>query len=103
MNKRFLKFKYAAIRRYGEKRWTASNGVSSFEKGEFGTENDIPYIVELSNGTKFLCFLHSYGKGAEDEILSDHGEVANSYAADTCYDKVKKNMNKLNGYDYGNK
>lgn len=25
MNKRFLKFKYAAIRRYGEKRWTASN------------------------------------------------------------------------------
>lgn len=90
-----MKFKYAAIRRYGEKRWPASNGViefnpnytvgvSSFEKGEFGTENDIPYIVELSNGTKFLCFLHSYGKGAEDEILSDHGEVANSYAADTC-------------------
>lgn len=30
MNKRFLKFKYAAIRRYGEKRWTASNGVIEF-------------------------------------------------------------------------
>lgn len=112
MNKKFLKFKYAAIRRYGEKRWTASNGViefnpnytvgvSSFEKGEFGTENDIPYIVELSNGTKFLCFMHNYGKDLTDEILSDKGEVANSFVDAECYDKVKKNISKLNSSRYG--
>ena len=114
MNKKFLKFKYAAIRRYGEKQWTANAdviefnpnytvGVSGCEKGDFAVGLDYPYIVELSNGTKFLCFMHNYGKDLTDEILSDKGEVANSYAADTCYDKVKKSMNKLNGYDYGNK
>lgn len=27
MNKKFLKFKYAAIRRYGEKQWTANADV----------------------------------------------------------------------------
>lgn len=26
-NKRFLKFRYTAIRRYGEKKWSAQDGV----------------------------------------------------------------------------
>lgn len=30
MNKKFLKFKYAAIRRYGEKQWTANTDVIEF-------------------------------------------------------------------------
>lgn len=42
--------------------------------------------------------MHNYGNGKEDEILSDKGEVANSYADETCYDKVKQNINKLNIY-----
>lgn len=112
MNKKFLKFKYAAIRRYGEKQWTANAdviefnpnytvGVSGCEKGDFSVGLDYPYIVELSNGTKFLCFMHNYGKDLTDEILSDRGEVANSYVADECYEKVKKGISKLNGNRYG--
>lgn len=112
MNKKFLKFKYAAIRRYGEKQWTANAdviefnpnytvGVSGCERGDFAVGLDYPYIVELSNGTKFLCFMHNYGKDLTDEILSDKGEVANSYADAECYDKVKKNISKLNSSRYG--
>lgn len=109
MQKKFLRFRYAAIRRYGDKHWTVhadsiefnpnyTVSCSGFEKGDFGTGVDLPYIVELSNGTKFLCFLHNYGKDAEDEILSEHGEVANSYAAENCYTKVKQSIYKLNNY-----
>lgn len=112
MNKKFLKFKYAAIRRYGEKQWTANTDVIEFnpnyivcvsgcEKGDFAAGLDYPYIVELSNGTKFLCFMHDFGKDLSDEILSDKGEVTNSYVADECYEKVKKGINKLNGNRYG--
>jgi len=114
LNKRFLKFSYAAIRRYGEKRWTAAKGViefnpnytvgvSTFVKGGFDTGDDTPYIVELSNGTRFLCFMHNYGKGAEEEILSEHGEVANSYASERCYEIVRRNTSlaKLNNYENG--
>ena len=112
MNKKFLKFKYAAIRRYGEKQWTANTdviefnpnytvGVSGCEKGDFAVVLDYPYIVELSNGTKFLCFMHNYGKDLTDEILSDKGEVANSFVDAECYDKVKKNISKLNSSRYG--
>ena len=60
---------------------------------------DSPYIVELSNGTKFLCFLHNYGSGAEDEVLTEKGEVANSFVDDEkAYAATKKNINKLNNY-----
>lgn len=108
--KRFLRLKYTAIRRYGESRYTVAAGVmefnpnytvgvSSCEKGEFNTGMDIPYIVELSNGTKFLCFLHNYGSGAEDEVLTEKGEVANSFVDDEkAYAATKKNINKLNNY-----
>lgn len=30
MTKKFLKFRYTAIRRYGEKNWTAKSGVIEF-------------------------------------------------------------------------
>jgi hypothetical protein len=108
--KRFLRLKYTAIRRYGESRYTVAAGVmefnpnytvgvSSCEKGEFNTGMDSPYIVELSNGTKFLCFLHNYGSGAEDEVLTEKGEVANSFVDDEkAYAATKKNINKLNNY-----
>lgn len=109
MTKKFLRFRYAAIKRYGDKHWTAHADYIEFnptytvncggcEKECFGIGDDYPFIVELSNGTKFLCFMHNYGNSAEDEILSDKGEVANSYADETCYDKVKRNINKLNIY-----
>lgn len=42
--------------------------------------------------------MHNYGDGPEDEILSERGEVANSYAAEACYNKVKQSINKLNNY-----
>lgn len=108
--KRFLRLKYTAIRRYGESRYTVAAGVmefnpnytvgvSSCEKGEFNTGMDCPYIVELSNGTKFLCFLHNYGSGAEDEVLTEKGEVANSFVDDEkAYAATKKNINKLNNH-----
>lgn len=75
-DRRFLRFYYAAIKRYGDK----------------------PYIVELSNGTKFLCFFHNFGDALDDEILSAHGEAANTYVGDECVKKVAKNINKLNQY-----
>lgn len=107
MNKKFLRFRYVAIKRYGDKHWTAHTDVIEFnpnytvscggcEKGGFENGKDYPYIVELSNGTKFLCFMHNYGKDAEDEILSEHGEIANGYAAEDCYSRVSKNIHKLN-------
>lgn len=109
MNKRFLRFKYAAIKRYGDKYWTVHADYIEFnpsytvscsgcEKGDFASGNDFPFIVELSNGTKFLCFMHNFGAGMGDKILSDSGEVANSYAGGDCYTKVKQNINKLNNY-----
>lgn len=112
MNRKFLRFKYAAIRRYGEKHWTAAAEIiefnpnytvciSGFEKGDFNTGADYPYIVELSNGTKFLCFMHAYGKVEGEELLSEQGEAANAFVDACCYTKVKNNMNKLNHYQNG--
>lgn len=109
MNKKFLRFRYAAIKRYGDKYWTAHADYIEFnpnytvscggcEKGNLGSDKDLPFIVELSNGTKFLCFMHNYETGMKDEILSENGEVANSYVSDTCYTKVRQNINKLNNY-----
>ena len=109
IEKRFLRFYYAAIKRYGDKRWTAHGdviefnvnytvSVSGLEKDDFTCGNDKPYIVELSNGTKFLCYFHSFGDGPDDAILSAQGEGANSYAGDECIRKVAKNINKLNQY-----
>lgn len=106
MNKKFLRFRYAAIKRYGDKHWTAHADYIEFNPNytvscggcekDFGIDKDLPFIVELSNGTKFLCYLHNYGTGTEDEILSEKGEVANSYVPPACYLKAKQNIHKLN-------
>lgn len=88
LNKRFLKFRYTAIRRYGEKKWSAQDGVVEFnpnytvsvstcEKNGFSNGAQKAYIVELSNGTKFLAFLRSFGYAQVETILSEEGEQAN--------------------------
>lgn len=88
LNKRFLKFRYTAIRRYGEKKWSAQDGVVEFnpnytvsvstcEKEGFSNGARKAYIVELSNGTKFLAFLRGFGYAQIETILSEEGEQAN--------------------------
>lgn len=88
LNKRFLKFRYTAIRRYGEKKWSAQDGVVEFnpnytvsvstcEKNGFSNGAQKAYIVELSNGTKFLAFLCGFGYAQVETILSEEGEQAN--------------------------
>lgn len=86
--KKFLRFRYAAIRRYGEKFWTIQEGLIEFnlnytvccsqgKEGDYG-ENEYPYFIELSNGTKFLCFMHDYGHRYGEHVLSEDGELANA-------------------------
>lgn len=88
LEKKFLKFRYVAIRRYGEKRWTATDGVIEFNTGYtvnvsscevegFAYDKQKPYIVELSNGTKFLAYMRDFGYAQIEEILSEEGETAN--------------------------
>lgn len=88
LSKRFLKFRYTAIRRYGEKKWSAQDGVVEFnpnytvsvstcEKEGFSNGAQKAYIVELSNGTKFLAFLRGFGYAQVETILSEEGEQAN--------------------------
>lgn len=88
LTKKFLKFRYTAIRRYGEKKWSASDGVIEFnpnytvnvgtcEIEGFSNGSQKAYIVELSNGTKFLAFLRGFGYAQIEEILSEEGEQAN--------------------------
>lgn len=107
--RKFLKFRYTAIRRYGEKIWTAKSGViefnptytvscSSCEKG-ISTERDTGYIVELSNGTKFLCFMRgSFGTVQIEELLSEDGEQANIESDQQANaDRTRRNLYLLNG------
>ena len=83
-----MKFRYTAIRRYGEKKWIATDGVIEFnpnytvnvgtcEIEGFSYDKQKAYIVELSNGTKFLTFLRAFGYAQIEEILSEEGEAAN--------------------------
>lgn len=113
MNKRFYRFTYAAIRRYGENRWTAESGtievnpnyvvsISQDEKHIFCDGHNYPFIVELSNGSKFLMFLHEYGEMAGDEILSEQGEIANSAVGDGVLVEAKRNIGKYNYKPYYN-
>lgn len=94
MIKRFLQLSYTAIKRYGAtKHWAAFQGTISFnpnyvvsfslaetrglrKDGQAGN-GDKAYIVELSNGTKFLTWLH--GDVASDELYTEKAEAANSY------------------------
>lgn len=83
-----MKFRYTAIRRYGEKKWSAQDGVVEFnpnytvsvstcEKEGFSNGAQKAYIVELSNGTKFLAFLRGFDYAQVETILSEEGEQAN--------------------------
>ena len=96
MNKRFLRFRHAAIRRYGDKAWIAADGYIEInptytvsagicEKSIVGAEGDYPYIIELSNGTKFLTFLYKYGKSQDEEVLTEEGEKANRNSSNYSY------------------
>ena len=104
--KRFLKFRYAAIKRYGEKRWTASIGWIEFnpnytvgtsrdETGLFGDDQNVAYVFELSNGTKFLALLNLPILG-EDAVLSEGGEAANWAADDSAEKDVALYIDKYN-------
>lgn len=103
---RFLRFSYAAIKRHGDKTWTAHTGLIEFntvytiscsacERGDFGDAHDRPYIIELSNGTKFLCFINDVC-GPDDDLLSEKGEMGNKYAQRVHHKKVRQNITSLN-------
>lgn len=111
-NRRYYKFCYTTIRRYGEKKWTAQNGVIEFnpnytvscstcEKPNFSSDTDQAYIVELSNGTKFLCFMRGFGRAHIEELLSEDGEQAN-IASDqaTNFARTKQFLHQLNNLAY---
>ena len=96
--KRIVHFTYAAIRRYGARRWTVQRGtieintnyvvsVSESEiNGLYDNGRDFPYFVELSNGTKLLIYLRAFDPA--DEILGEAGEAANDRVADDVYSHV---------------
>lgn len=108
LNKKFLKFRYTAIRRYGEKKWVACDGVIEFnpvytvnvstcERDGFSSSTDQAYIVELSNGTKFLAFMRNFGRPQIEEILSEEGEEANLMAdQQSNFPRTKQNIHRLN-------
>lgn len=113
LTKRFLKFRYTAIRRYGEKKWVARDGVIEFNtnytvsvstRENEGLSNNAQkaYIVELSNGTKFLAFLRAFGYAQVEEILSEKGEQANIEADQQKNAQITKMMiHKLNSSKFG--
>lgn len=51
--------------------------VGTCEIEGFSYDKQKAYIVELSNGTKFLTFLRAFGYAQIEEILSEEGEAAN--------------------------
>lgn len=87
--KKFLRFHYSAIKRYGDKYWTPFEGVTEFnvnyvvscgtcEKGHLDANHPefVPYVLELSNGTKFLFVADISLLGIEASILTEEGETA---------------------------
>lgn len=102
----FLTFRYAAIKRYGDYRWSipdSDNGgqiefnpnytvsCSSDETGLLGDAENTAFVVELSNGTKFITFQHNADR-CGDEVLSDEGEYANANVPESCYEYVRRNI-----------
>lgn len=103
--KKFLRFRYAAIKRYGDKFWTIVSSFIEFnpnyivncaclEEGP-NTSKDYPFMVELSNGTKFICFMHNYGQTQEESVLSEQGEAANSYVDNGSYGRIRQILGNL--------
>lgn len=96
--KRIVHLTYAAIKRYGAKRWTVQRGtieintnyvvsVSESELiGLYDNGRDYPYFVELSNGTRLLIYLHDFDPA--EEILGEAGETSNDRVADDVYSHV---------------
>lgn len=87
--KKFLKFNYSAIKRYGEKYWTPFEGVIEFninyvvscgvlENGylDANQPNHVPYMLELSNGTKLICVVDQSMLKEGEVVLSEQGETA---------------------------
>ena len=105
IQKRFLRYSYAAIKRYGDNKWTAHTGIIEInpaytvsagecERYGFGDAHDKPYIFELSNGTKFIAFINDCV--GDDEVLSEYDEHANSLAKKSLHENVKNNIHRLN-------
>lgn len=87
--KKFLKFNYSAIKRYGEKYWTPFEGVIEFnvnyvvscsvmENGNLDANQPelVPYMLELSNGTKLICVADMSMLKEGEVLLSEQGETA---------------------------
>lgn len=105
-----LRFAYAAIKRHGCKNWHPQPGGGVIEinptyvvsVSECGTpelifnDHDTPFVIELSNGTKILLYLHDYGIAEDEEILSLQGEIANSRVDDEVYERCRFYASRLN-------
>ena len=103
--KKFLRYNYVAIKRYGDRKWTAHSGqieinpcytvsVGECERIVLNDAHDKAYIFELSNGTKFIALFNYCLAG--DEVMSEHGEYANSLAKRALFDEIKRNLYRLN-------
>lgn len=103
--KKFLRYYYVAIKRYGDRKWTAHSGqieinpcytVSAGECERLGLDDphDKAYVFELSNGTKFIALFNDCI--GDDEVMSEYGEHANSLAKRTLAETVKHNIDRLN-------
>ena len=105
-----LRFVYAAIKRHGCKNWHPQPGggvieinptyvVSVSECGApelIFNDLDRPFVIELSNGTKILLYLHDYGLVEDEEILCSHGELANTRVDDEVYERCRFYASRLN-------
>ena len=65
---------------------------SQDEKPLINNGHDNPFILELSNGTKCLVWMHEYGAANGDEVLSETGEDFNAAVSESTYDEVKKKI-----------
>ena len=103
--KKFLRYNYVAIKRYGDRKWTAHSGqieinpcytvsVGECERIVLNDAHDKAYIFELSNGTKFIALFNDCLAG--DEVMSEHGEYANSLAKRALSEDVRRNLYRLN-------
>lgn len=64
--------------------------MSTCEVEGLSHDTQMAYVIELSNGTKFLVFLRSFGYAHIEEILSELGETANIEADQQQNLKVTK-------------
>ena len=83
--KRIINLTYAAIKRYGAKRWSVCRGT---------IEINTNYVVsvgqcEIQGIYRSSCaYFHSYGTRTDDEMLGDQAEAANAAIDPDVYGKV---------------